>query len=230
MSDDTTTPATDTVDTSAPEEGHAPAGEQRSTTSNGTTTCAPSSTARTRRSPSTSRPSKVYLTQRPGPRSSPSSASKWRTTRRSSTPRSTRTRTRRSQRVERLETEKQQAEEAAAEQARQDAVSDFIIAEVEKLQTSSGEELTDFEWRVVAQEAQRLQAESNARAPMVQEAWDALHGVYDQRLSKAFKGKPNRGRPPQGQSASKQPDLSKGSDRADYIDSKLQGWEYVAPA
>jgi hypothetical protein len=44
---------------------------------------------------------------------------------------------------------------------------------------------------------------------MVQEAWDALHGVYDQRLSKAFKGKPNRGRPPQGQSASKQPpDLS----------------------
>jgi hypothetical protein len=27
MSDDTTTPATDTVDTSAPEEGHAPAGE-----------------------------------------------------------------------------------------------------------------------------------------------------------------------------------------------------------
>lgn len=225
MSDDTTTPATDTVDTSAPEEGHAPAGEttdyekryndlrsefdrRNQTLSEYEQTFQGLSDPETRAEILAQFGLEVEDDEEE--LDTPEYEDPYETL---------------NQRLDRLESEKQQAEEAAAEQARQDAVSDHIIAEVEKLQTSSGEELTDFEWRVVAQEAQRLQAESNARAPMVQEAWDALHGTYDRRLSKAFQGKPNRGRPPQGQSASKQPDLSKGSDRADYIDSKLQGWE-----
>lgn len=122
------------------------------------------------------------------------------------------------QRVNRIEAERQAADDAAAEEARQEQTADYILSEIDKIEKSIGRGLTKTETKLVSLAAQ---AEPDERGvPNVAAAWAELQAEHEARQQEYFKTK-RAPRAPGGQSASKQPDLSKADERADFIDAAL---------